>query len=1376
MQRCFGYVPMPPKTWNSQWPDSEMPFGGPSAMALPPTTTMPFTVTPVFAMWAMWKQLEPAEGVYNFAPIHANVAEAARRGWKVELRILTSHIPSAPTYLAGRNLTTRYTENSEEGGSYDPAHPYFHSRYLAFLSALQATRLCQNDTVVVMYAGYASSSYGDEYIGPKGPTYPIYDPNYDPASYAINGTLVYPHVRQRLDAWKNVCAAVESKVLMGGESRYGLSLGFGFRNGFVEHYWYQLPHLFSSQSFESFWANEYVIFNETAGVHMGGGMLGEENEEYEGQWSSEWMTHSPAERGGAWNATAPILNGTARWGSIASFPYRYLMSSMRVLQMRVNYLLASATIVNPSIFAYVALELGRTVADAPDAFCFLASTHFEWLEHLRRAGAVANMERWLYQRDQPPTVIDGVVTFRDARITQTPSGNSVPFWGTDGVGTAGGAPYDWIARTAPRGVIGFTLDRAFVFSPPRPLRGAVVKVSFFDVLVGSVRLTQAHTAAAGGAPTLVGFPIRTVGDGQLKTVTFVASQLPVRPLGSNRSFDFEVRAFDLSGLPQALCVSMVRVIKHGASGDPPPSLPSPPSSPPRPPPPSPPPPSPPPSPSPPPPSPSPPPPSPSPPPPSTPPPLPPAPVGGFSPPTPRPPPPSPPPPSPPRPSPPPPMPPPPPLPPPPMRPPPPLPRRPPPSPPPPSPPPPFLPPRPPPPSPPPPSPPPPLHPGGAKPPPLRPPSPPPPPPPPFLPPSPVPKKPPPMRPPPSPPPPLSPTPSPPPRAPLGGPQRPPPPPLRPPPPPPPPPPATPPPPPSLPPPPLRPLMEVLASLAVGVGSFGGGGRGGTGNATTIGDVAAEQMAQATTAAATELASVLATVPSLNAGAAQAVTSGLSSLFDLMSASDGSNSSTSAAASIGAAVEQMARAATVAALAAASSISLNGSTGVADPVVLSSPNLNMSINVRSANALSAAPIAIDSGTGIPAAVAVPSDLMGSIPGFNASVPVAAVLHTSPVNLHGGLGGSGTTARRRRLSGANGGHGLASGPTISFKITQGGSELVVNGAATPISISLAYQSPAAAAGRPPCVGAPDPLSEAARACATTVECRYWDEIESIWSTDGCTTTLGADGSVGCSCDHLTEFIAFEFPTVVHELQSPPPSPPDACALAGGCAIGSQGTQGIPPYAIGLLIGFIVGGAILGVLVGFCVAFARKPKVRPLRIVVGPARGSQPSYLSTRMFILSPPRVAPAAPLAPAAQRANGASTSDVVRPFDEGGAQTDDNVRPVPVAVENERGLGQAGPESVTGIPPDEMPPHLASPSFASPSGILLHSFTSPSGDTVQSFTSPSPVKVDDLSDEDLAEPEYGTNYKAGGASGTSSPRRVLPNTRLPRSGPLPTAAD
>jgi hypothetical protein len=46
----------------------------------------------------------------------------------------------------------------------------------------------------------------------------------------------------------------------------------------------------------------------------------------------------------------------------------------------------------------------------------------------------------------------------------------------------------------------------------------------------------------------------------------VTERLPVRSLGSSSAFDFEVRAFDLSGNPQPLVLSMVRVIKHGVAG------------------------------------------------------------------------------------------------------------------------------------------------------------------------------------------------------------------------------------------------------------------------------------------------------------------------------------------------------------------------------------------------------------------------------------------------------------------------------------------------------------------------------------------------------------------------------------------------------------------------------------------------------------------------------------------------------------------------------------------------------------------------------------------------------------------------------------------
>ena len=48
------------------------------------------------------------------------------------------------------------------------------------------------------------------------------DPNADPA-------VVYPHVRGRLHAWATTCANATSKVLMGGRSLYGTSLGFGTR-------------------------------------------------------------------------------------------------------------------------------------------------------------------------------------------------------------------------------------------------------------------------------------------------------------------------------------------------------------------------------------------------------------------------------------------------------------------------------------------------------------------------------------------------------------------------------------------------------------------------------------------------------------------------------------------------------------------------------------------------------------------------------------------------------------------------------------------------------------------------------------------------------------------------------------------------------------------------------------------------------------------------------------------------------------------------------------------------------------------------------------------------------------------------------------------
>ena len=72
-----------------------------------------------------------------------------------------------------------------------------------------------------------------------------------------------------------------------------------------------------------------------------------------------------------------------------------------------------------------------------------------------------------------------------------------------------------------------------------------------------------------------------------------------------------------------------------------------------------------------------------------------------------------------------------------------------------------------------------------------------------------------------------------------------------------------------------------------------------------------------------------------------MTTAISGLFDVQSGSQGSASSSRAGDQIAAAVTAMARAAATAAVQSA----MTAGNGTAEPVVLSSPNLNMTVNVQ-----------------------------------------------------------------------------------------------------------------------------------------------------------------------------------------------------------------------------------------------------------------------------------------------------------------------------------------------------------------------------------------------------------------------------------------------
>jgi hypothetical protein len=119
----------------------------------------------------------------------------------------------------------------------------------------------------------------------------------------------------------------------------------------------------------------YLRVNESALWLADEQILGDENEEYVPNWSSDWRTSEPGSRGGDYNASAPPQGSAARFGPLASFPCRYLVSTLRALQMRVSYLLASVDeVINDALYAYVALELGKRAGDAPDCWAFLIST------------------------------------------------------------------------------------------------------------------------------------------------------------------------------------------------------------------------------------------------------------------------------------------------------------------------------------------------------------------------------------------------------------------------------------------------------------------------------------------------------------------------------------------------------------------------------------------------------------------------------------------------------------------------------------------------------------------------------------------------------------------------------------------------------------------------------------------------------------------------------------------------------------------------------------------------------------------------------------------------------------------------------------------
>lgn len=511
-----------------------------------------FPVNDVGSLWIRWRDLEPVEGQFDFSALEEVLRDAKSKGVNVALRILFSRRGKitgqdenghpvfdtsrafAPDWLADKGIKLiEYANGEFESGEvdYDPLDPIFHSYYTRLVKKLGESDV--PDLLAYAYVGYASKSNGDEYIGPEVPK------GEDPAA-------VYPVVKERLDAWAEAFKGQTHKVYMAGPSQYGFDLGFGVRRGFVEKYLYEIPDETLGSTIDE---KGYLVLDETVPLHAGQLFNGEENEEYEKAWLTE-------ERDFRFGYTP------------ASFSYRYFMASLRMLQMRCNFVLTGPGHLIKGMLPFVSQQLGRTVEDAPDVWAllntgYIRTSYYQSNDYQNPPRALTaaekengfiesrNFERWLHQRDEP-----GYETEPRIKINQPHEMWMVP----------DEKPYDFIARAGKR--IGFHIDDRWL-EQNRDSRLAI-KVTFIDTAEAK-RVAECGTLVLNYQSQGEQFAVSVAlsGGDQLRTATFFVENLEANAM--EHGFDFTLEAGNCA--PE-IVVSMVRVVRADPSVTSPPTQPT----------------------------------------------------------------------------------------------------------------------------------------------------------------------------------------------------------------------------------------------------------------------------------------------------------------------------------------------------------------------------------------------------------------------------------------------------------------------------------------------------------------------------------------------------------------------------------------------------------------------------------------------------------------------------------------------------------------------------------------------------------------------------------------------------------------------------------
>ena len=468
------------------------------------------------AVHASWREIEPTEGAFDFRGLRQEILQESEKGkyavkmglgasvWETryfqslqDRTIRKTEPGTAPRWLKGCHIPLiEEKPNSSipfQVVNLDIYHPEYHKRYLKLVAAFGKSGIPQMKELDLCYLHLVSASRGEEGAGP---------PDGDPRR---------PLFEERLRAWAEAFKGVAYKLCLVSskeeDMKLALKLGMGQRNGFVEHYMMHAPNPGLGQELD---ANGYLVVNEKCPLIAENRASGDENEEYT-------RIHED------------------RFGPIETFPHRYHEATLRMLQMRRNFVWAEGGpwLINPPLLHYLALELGKTAQDAPDAWCYLRESV---VKGGKDGQPVKNFEHWLYQRDA-----DGARTKATEKVEVPPQmfefdRNHL---------------YDLTARQtqAAKGQssIRFGVDEAFFASGPHAV---AVKITYLDRANAEWQL-EYFTGAEKTATRKV-----TCGNsGAARTVTFILKDAGFPGRGC-RGLDLQIRALQGDAV-----IRFVRVVK-----------------------------------------------------------------------------------------------------------------------------------------------------------------------------------------------------------------------------------------------------------------------------------------------------------------------------------------------------------------------------------------------------------------------------------------------------------------------------------------------------------------------------------------------------------------------------------------------------------------------------------------------------------------------------------------------------------------------------------------------------------------------------------------------------------------------------------------------